>query len=134
MAHIKNLFYTFAWDFCPELFYYGHIYAGVPPLYKVTLSGNKGYKYLKNNDALEEFRKTNAGKYTTVNRLKGLGEMSVEETEETLTDPENRIIKQITIEDIDETDMLFEDLMGTKIEPRKAFIKEHSKEAVYNAE
>ena len=133
-AHIKNLFYTFAWNFCPELFYYGHIYAGVPPLYKVTLSGNKGYKYLKNDDALEEFRKTNAGKYTTVNRLKGLGEMSVEETEETLTDPNNRIIKQITIEDIDKTDMLFEDLMGTKIEPRKVFIKEHSKEAVYNAE
>ena len=133
-AHIKNLFYTFAWDFCPELFYYGHIYAGVPPLYKVTLSGNKGYKYLKNDDALEEFRKTNAGKYTTINRLKGLGEMSIEETEETLTDPDNRIIKQITIEDIDETDMIFEDLMGTKIEPRKAFIKEHSKEAIYNAE
>ena len=60
--------------------------------------------------------------------------MDVEETEETLTDPNNRIIKQIAIEDIDETDMLFEDLMGTKIEPRKAFIKEHSREAVYNAE
>ena len=55
--------------------------------------------------------------------------MDVEQIEETLTDPNNRIIKQITIEDIDETDMLFEDLMGTKIEPRKIFIREHSKEA-----
>ena len=63
--------------------------------------------------------------------MKGLGEMDVEETEETLTNPENRIIKQITVEDINETDDLFEDLMGTKIEPRKLFIKEHSKEAVY---
>lgn len=60
--------------------------------------------------------------------------MDVEQIEETLTDPANRIIKQITIEDMDETDMLFEDLMGTKIEPRKAFIREHSKEATYNAE
>ena len=66
--------------------------------------------------------------------MKGLGEMDVEQIEETLIDPNNRIIKQITIEDIDETDMLFEDLMGSKIEPRKVFIKEHSKEAVYNAE
>jgi DNA gyrase subunit B len=60
--------------------------------------------------------------------------MDVEQIEETLTDPANRIIKQIMIEDIDETDNLFEDLMGTKIEPRKAFIREHSKEATYNAE
>jgi DNA gyrase subunit B len=60
--------------------------------------------------------------------------MDVEQIEETLTDPANRIIKQIMIEDIDETDDLFEDLMGTKIEPRKAFIKKHSKEATYNAE
>lgn len=134
MAHIKNLFYTFIWNFCPELIYDGYIYAGVPPLYKITLSGNKGYKYLKDDVALEDFKKVNIDKKYTVNRLKGLGEMDVEETEETLTDPNNRIIKQITIEDIDETDMLFEDLMGSKIEPRKAFIREHSREAVYNAE
>ena len=132
-AHIKNLFYTFIWNFCPDLIYDGYIYAGVPPLYKITLAGNKGYKYLKNDEELEQYRKTNTGNYQ-VNRMKGLGEMDVEQIEETLTDPTNRIIKQITIEDINETDELFEDLMGTKIEPRKVFIKEHSKEATYNAE
>lgn len=58
--------------------------------------------------------------------------MDVEETEETLTNPANRIIKQITIDDSEETDRLFDDLMGTAIPPRKNFIKEHSKEAVYN--
>ena len=130
MAHIKNLFYTFIWNFCPELIYDGYIYAGVPPLYKITLPNNKGYKYLKNDEELKQYRKTHTDKYI-VNRLKGLGEMSVEETEETLIHPETRIIKQITVEDINETDDLFEDLMGTKIEPRKLFIKEHSKEAVY---
>jgi DNA gyrase subunit B len=43
-AHIKNLFYTFIWNFCPELIFDGHIYAGVPPLYKITIG--KEYKYL----------------------------------------------------------------------------------------
>ena len=132
-SHIKNLFYTFIWNFCPQLFYDGIIYAGVPPLYKITLAGNKGYKYLKDDIALEQFKTTYSGKYT-VNRLKGLGEMDVEETEETLTNPGNRIIKQIIIDDSEETDKLFDDLMGTAILPRKNFIKEHSREATYNAE
>ena len=129
-SHIKNLFYTFIWNFCPELIYDGHIYAGVPPLYKITIG--KEYKYLKNDEALEEFRKTHVGKKYIVNRLKGLGEMDVEETEETLTNPENRIIKQITIEDIAAADKLFDDLMGQAIIPRKNYIKEHSKEAIGN--
>ena len=60
------------------------------------------------------------------------GEMSVEETEETLIDPNGRIIRQITVEDAKAADRLFEDLMGTAIVPRKAYIKEHSKEAYDN--
>lgn len=128
-SHIKNLFYTFIWNFCPKLIYEGHIYAGVPPLYKITLSGNKGYKYLKDDAALEEFKKTNIGKKYTVNRLKGLGEMDVEETEETLTNPDQRIIKQITVEDSMAAAKLFDDLMGTQVIPRKHFIQEHSHEA-----
>ena len=131
-AHIKNLFYTFIWNFCPELIKDGYVYAGVPPLYKITIG--KEYKYLKNDEALEEFKKANAGKKFTVNRMKGLGEMSVEETEETLTDPNNRIIKQITVEDTKAADVLFEQLMGAGVTARKAYIKEHSKEATYNAE
>lgn len=131
-AHIKNLFYTFIWNFCPELIKDGYVYAGVPPLYKITIG--KKYKYLKNDEALEAFRKENVGKKYIVNRMKGLGEMDVDETEETLTDPENRIIKQITVEDIEATDKLFEDLMGQGVNARKAYIKEHSKEATYNAE
>ena len=60
--------------------------------------------------------------------------MSEEETEETLTDPEQRIIKQVTVKDIEMANRLFDDLMGTSIGPRKTYIKEHSKEAQYNAE
>ena len=132
-AHIKNLFYTFIWNFCPQLIYDGYIYAGVPPLYKITLPGNKGYKYLKNDEELEQYRKTHTGNYK-VNRMKGLGEMDVEETEETLTDPNNRIIKQITVKDSLEANKMFNDLMGTLITPRKEYIKAHSKEATYNVE
>ena len=131
-AHIKNLFYTFIWNFCPQLIEDGYIYAGVPPLYKVTIG--KEYKYIKNDEELEKFRKTIGDKKIQVNRLKGLGEMSVDETEETLTDPNNRIIKQITVKDAEAADLLFNDLMGTAITKRKTFIKEHSKEATYNAE
>lgn len=126
-SHIKNLFYTFIWTFCPELISQGYIYAGVPPLYKITIG--KEYKYLKNDTELEEFRKANPkGKYL-VTRLKGLGEMSIDETEETLTDPANRIIKQITVEDMESTNKLFDDLMGTSSIPRKEYIKNHSEEA-----
>lgn len=129
-SHIKNLFYTFIWNFCPELIHDGYIYAGVPPLYKIIIG--KEYKYLKNDEALEEFRKTHQGKKYIVQRMKGLGEMDVEETEETLTDPDNRIIKQITVEDVAAADKLFEDLMGTAILPRKNYIKDHSEEAIGN--
>ena len=131
-AHIKNLFYTFIWNFCPQLIEDGFVYAGVPPLYKITT--NKGYKYIKNDEALEEYRKANSGKSYKVNRMKGLGEMDVEETEETLTDPEQRIIRQVTINDANAARKLFDDLMGTAVTPRKVYIKEHSEEAQYNAE
>lgn len=131
-AHIKNLFYTFIWNFCPQLIQDGYIYAGVPPLYKVTMA--KKYYYLKNDAALEEFRAKNAGRSYTVNRMKGLGEMDAEETEETLTSPEGRIIRQVQVADAEAASKLFDDLMGTAITPRKLYIKEHSKEATYNAE
>ena len=62
---------------------------------------------------------------------KHVGEMDVEETEETLTNPENRIIKQITVEDIEQVNILFEQLMGTGVTARKQFIKDHSEEATY---
>jgi len=131
-AHIKNLFYTFIWNFCPQLIQDGYIYAGVPPLYKITMA--KKYYYLKNDEALEQFKKEHPNRSFTVNRMKGLGEMDAEEVEETLTSVEGRIIRQVTVEDVPTTTKLFDDLMGTAVVPRKLYIKEHSKEATYNAE
>ena len=131
-AHIKNLFYTFIWNFCPQLIRDGYVYAGVPPLYKITIG--KEYKYLKNDEELAAFQLANKGKKYIVGRMKGLGEMSVDETEETLTDPNHRIIKQITVDDDKATTILFDQLMGTGVTARKAYIKEHSNEATYNME
>ena len=128
-SHIKNLFYTFIWNFCPELIIDGYVYAGVPPLYKVTI-GKDTYIYLKDDAALEEFKNQHTNKKYTINRLKGLGEMSAEETE-ILVDPKQRIIKQITVNDIKQADLLFEQLMGTGVTARKEYIKEHSEEATY---
>lgn len=132
-AHIKNLFYTFIWNFCPQLIEEGYVYAGVPPLYKIT-EGKDHYIYLKNDEELEEYRKIHVGKKYQVGRMKGLGEMSNEETEQTLTDPDKRIIKQISVSDIKAADRLFEDLMGTAVVPRKEYIRKHSEEATYNQE
>ena len=94
----------------------------------------KEYKYIKNDEELEKFKAANPNKKFQVNRMKGLGEMSVEETEQTLTDPKERIIKQITVEDAHAADILFDQLMGTGVVARKEYIKAHSEEAMYNAE
>ena len=67
--HIQSLFYTFIWSFVPELIYNGHIYATIPPLFKVTIG--KEYHYVKDEEALEEFKKAHSGRKIIVNRLKG---------------------------------------------------------------
>lgn len=128
-AHIKNLFYTFIWTFCPDLIKEGYVYAGVPPLYRVTETKDK-YVYLKDDAALDEYRAKHPGKKLTLTRMKGLGEMDVKETH-LLTDPEQRIINQVTVEDAKTADKLFDDLMGDAVVPRKEYIKKHSNEATY---
>jgi DNA gyrase subunit B len=127
-AHIKNLFYTFIWNFIPDLIVDGFIYAGVPPLYR--LRTNKEVLYLKDNEALEAFKKSEDINKYQISRLKGLGEMSPEETEEALVNPETRIIEQITVDDIGKATLLFDTLMGTSAEKRKKYIEENSEKAI----
>lgn len=129
-SHIQNLFYTFIWNFCPELILDGHIYALQAPLYRIVLGKDK-VEYIRNDEELATFIEQHKGKKYQVQRFKGLGEMSAEETEETLTNPTTRCIKQITVDDIKNTDALFETLMGGAASLRKKFIQDHSKEAKY---
>ena len=126
-AHIQSLFYTFVWNFCPQLILDGYVYATIPPLYKITIG--KEYKYIQDDAALEAFREANKGKKYIVNRMKGLGEMDADELEENLLDPAQRYMKQITVDDVAKADVLFDQLMGTSPTPRKKYIEEHSDEA-----
>lgn len=128
-AHIRNLFYTFIWNFCPQLIEEGYVYSLVAPLYKITM-GKDTYLYLKDDAALAEFSEKHKGKKYTVSRFKGLGEMSEDETE-VLVDPEQRMLCQVTVSDAKAADILFDQLMGTGVAPRKKFIQDHSKEATY---
>ena len=122
-SHIRALFLTFIWKFAPELIEKGYIYAAVPPLYKVT-QGTK-IQYLKDDAALEEFRKKNSKKFE-LGRMKGLGEMDPSEMAETVMNPETRTLKQICMEDAAEAAKVFLELMGESVTPRKKFIKENA--------
>ena len=128
-SHIRNLFYTFIWNFCPQLIQEGYVYALVAPLYKITM-GKDTYLYLRDDKELAEFQEKNKGKKYQVNRFKGLGEMSEDETE-ILVDPGLRVLNQVTVEEAKKADVLFDQLMGTGVAARKKFIQDHSKEAKY---
>ena len=122
-SHIRTLFLTFIWKFCPELLEKGYIYAAVPPLYKIT-QGTK-IQYLKDDAALEAFRKSNTRNFD-LGRMKGLGEMDPEEMAETVMSKTTRTLKQITMEDANAVAGVFRDLMGEAVGPRKSFIEKNA--------
>ena len=122
-SHIRILFLTFIWKFCPELIEKGYIYAAVPPLYKVT-QGTK-IQYLKDDPALEAFRKTTNKKFE-LSRFKGLGEMDPSEMAEAVMDEKTRTLKQITMDDAAAVASTFMSLMGESVGPRKKFIEENA--------
>lgn len=119
-SHIRILFLTFIWKFCPELIEKGYVYAAVPPLYKATM-GTK-IQYIKDDAALEEFRK-NTKKNFELGRMKGLGEMDADEIAATVMSEETRTLKQITMEDAEAVAKTFMSLMGESVDPRKKFIE-----------
>ena len=125
-SHIRVLFLTFIWKFCPELLEKGYIYAAVPPLYKATYGTN--IKYLVNDAALTEFR-AGMKKSFDLGRMKGLGEMDPEEMAETVMNPNTRILKQITMEDAAAVASVFMNLMGESVTPRKKFIEDNADKA-----
>lgn len=125
---IKNLLLTFFWSLCPELVINGHIYATVPPLFRVTTKKNE-YIYIKDAVALEEYKQQHYGEEFQVNRNKGLGEQDASELGDCLLDPQTRNVNQITVNDIEKTEKLFEIFMGTSVPPRREYILQFSEEA-----
>lgn len=126
-AHIATLLLTFFYRFFPDLIREGHIYIAIPPLYRV--GEGKNIKYLYSDDELEKYRKTHQNKFM-IQRYKGLGEMDADQLYETTMDPDNRVLKQVSINSIVEANQLTQTLMGTEVAPRREYIETHSMDAV----
>ena len=127
-SHISTLILTFFFRYMKELIENGYIYIAQPPLYLLKKGNKKIYAY--NEKEREEFTLEMApdGKGVEVQRYKGLGEMNPEQLWETTLNPENRILKQVTIESLADADNVFSMLMGDEVPPRREFIE---KNAVY---
>lgn len=120
-AHIRAILLTFFYRYMRELVTAGHVYIGMPPLYKVQKGDKIWYAY----DDKELVKCTKAaGKGYNLQRYKGLGEMNPEQLWATTMDPSQRKLLQVTIDDAAQADRLITILMGDKVEPRKDYISQ----------
>ena len=125
--HIRTLLLSFFFKMMPELIKQGHVYVGLPPLYKVEKKSKIMYAYDDDElDRVVEEMKSVAGELH-IQRYKGLGEMSKDQLWETTLNPKSRLLMRVTIEDAAEASELIDTLMTEGAEKRKEYIFRHAK-------
>ena len=117
--HIKTLILTLFFRYFKEIIDNGYLYIAKPPLYKIQIGKEAKYAY---SDEEKDNLIKNIKKFS-IQRYKGLGEMNPEQLWETTMDPKKRVLVQVTIEDAQEADKVFDTLMGKEVAPRKRFIQ-----------
>ena len=125
-SHISTLILTFFFRYMRELIEAGYIYIATPPLYLVKKGQKKDYAW---NDDQRDRLMQEFGQGSSVQRYKGLGEMNAEQLWSTTMDPQERTLRQVTIENAAAADHVFSMLMGDEVPPRRAFIEENAKYA-----
>ncbi|MBR0385807.1 MAG: DNA topoisomerase (ATP-hydrolyzing) subunit B [Erysipelotrichaceae bacterium] len=122
-SHIRILLLTLFYRFFRPVLEGGYVYVAQPPLYRVQKGHMTRYAYT--DEELENIKKE-IGEKVSLQRYKGLGEMDPDQLWETTMDPQNRILKQVTIDNAIEADRIFSMLMGDEVEPRKNYIVENA--------